>query len=1051
MNRDQSRNLIRQTFPQAFDKNRFRNFVIDLLNHLDESKASAMTVPDAFTPHIRSCWRLGTYKSPEGELADVLIVNTTEAYKLERTRTALRDFVAHKLKRQDSYKEAGLVAFVSPDPRSWRFSYIRMEYESKRDAKTGKIAVEERLTPARRFSYIVGEGESCHTAQTRFVDLLQDTETDPKLDDIKEAFSVEAVTKEFFEEYKRVFRSVEGAIEGISHAGRKRLFTQRLFNRLMFIAFIQRKGWLKLGGSSDYLNALWEAYERQKDGHGNFYADRLKRLFFHGLNTANEVNLIGINRGGHLKAVIGEVPYLNGGLFEEDADDQDPQIRIPDPAIDAVLRELFNRFNFTVMESTPLDVEVAVDPEMLGKVFEELVTGRHESGSYYTPKPVVSFMCREALKGYLKTAVGPGLAPASEGTASRAPAGESPEAIERFVEEHNPAGLKNPEPVLEALRKMKVCDPACGSGAYLLGMLHELIDLRGCLFATRKLDAISTFDRKLQIIQNNLYGVDLDPFAVNIARLRLWLSLAVEYEGDNPPPLPNLDFKIETGDSLTIAAPSGGLEQGFRKPLLDEYLKLKAEFLTAHHGHKIELRKQIGKIRETIHGWAHTGSAVDGFDWAVEFTEVFADGGFNIVLANPPYVRQELIKELKPRLKEVYTDVYMGTADLYCYFYARGLQLLRQGGMLVFISSDKWFRANYGAKLREYIAKMCHIESITDFGDLPVFETATAYPMIFVAQVGPGQGDPRSCAGAPARLERPTQKAGASPGPTLTQVKSLEPPYPDVRALIREQGHILPADAFKGSTWTLADTATSDRLRKMEANGIPLGEYVKGQIYYGVKTGFNEAFVIDCKKRAELIAVDPKSAEVIRPLVVGKDIRKWCAEWKDRWLIVTPVDVPIKRYPAVLSHLKQWHAELEKRWDKGNHWWELRSCDYYESFKKAKIIYPVITKHQRFALDREGSFTNDKVFMIPRLDEYLLAVLNSQTMWGIIEGSCSKLRGGFLELRTVHLSKFPIPDPPSAERAAIAALAQKCLDAKGVGCEKWEAEINERVAALYGL
>src|SRR5439155_1389394 len=155
--------------------------------------------------------------------------------------------------------------------------------------------------------------------------------------------------------------------------------------------------------------------------------------------------------------------------------------------------------------------------------------------------------------------------------------------------------------VLEALRRVKVCDPACGSGAYLVGMEHELLDLRACLFATAKLDARSVYDRKLEIIQNNLYGVDRDQFAVNIARLRLWLSLAVEYEGDDPPPLPNLDFKIETGDSLTVPAPSGGLEQGFRKPLLDEYRKLKAEFLTAHHGHKIELRKRIGKIRETIH------------------------------------------------------------------------------------------------------------------------------------------------------------------------------------------------------------------------------------------------------------------------------------------------------------------------------------------------------------------------------------------------------------------------------------------------------------------
>jgi type I restriction-modification system DNA methylase subunit len=202
---------------------------------------------------------------------------------------------------------------------------------------------------------------------------------------------------------------------------------------------------------------------------------------------------------------------------------------------------------FTVTESTPLDVEVAVDPEMLGRIFEELVTGRHESGSYYTPKPIVSFMCREALKGYLETNA----------------AGESKEAIERFVEKHEPDDLRNAESVLDALRRVKVCDPACGSGAYLLGMLHELLDLRAALFQSRRLDSLSVYQRKLEIIQTNVYGVDIDPFAVNIARLRLWLSLAVDFEGAKPEPLPNLDYKVEAGDSLLGPNPSGGLRDGF--------------------------------------------------------------------------------------------------------------------------------------------------------------------------------------------------------------------------------------------------------------------------------------------------------------------------------------------------------------------------------------------------------------------------------------------------------------------------------------------------------
>lgn len=325
----------------------------------------------------------------------------------------------------------------------------------------------------------------------------------------------------------------------------------------MFIAFIQKKGWLKLNGRTDYLSALWETYEQDNTtANKNFYRDRLFYLFFSGLNTPQEVDIANINNGGYLKHLIGTVPHLNGGLFERDKDDNDAQIILPDECFKAIFTELFNRFNFTVTESTPLDVEVAVDPEMLGKVFEELVTGRHESGSYYTPKPVVSFMCREALKRYLKTqvSVGRGLCKTIENTAIQI-SPPLPDAIAQFVDEHDPSNLNNPKAVLEALRQVKICAPACGSGAYLLGILHELLDLRQCLFATKKLGSESVYDRKLEIMENNLYGVDIDPFAINIARLRLWLSLAIEYEGDNPKPLPNLKYKIDRGDSLIAPNP----------------------------------------------------------------------------------------------------------------------------------------------------------------------------------------------------------------------------------------------------------------------------------------------------------------------------------------------------------------------------------------------------------------------------------------------------------------------------------------------------------------
>ncbi len=777
----------------------------------------------------------------------------------------------------------------------------------------------------------------------------------------------------------------------------------------MFVAFIEKKGWMRLNERTDYLCALWDAYASAGDGEG-FYRSRLKPLFVRGFNTENEP--------GHKEPLIGVVPYLNGGLFEEDKDDKDERIDVPDESLREILIGLFGRFNFTTTESTPLDTEVAVDPEMLGKVFEELVTGRHDTGSYYTPKPIVSFMCREALKGHLEKELG-----ASEDVEG--------EAIRAFVEDHDPGGLPDPEEALEALRSVRVCDPACGSGAYLLGMLRELLDLRESLFASRSIDPRSSYQRKLEIIQNNLYGVDLEEFAVNIARLRLWLSLVVDYEGENPPPLPNLEFKVEVGDSLLGPNPTGGIETPdmFRAGQVGEYFRLKSEYLKAHGEAKAALRERVEELRREIAEWAHPGKSAAGFDWEVEFAEVFAKGGFDIVVANPPYVRHELIRPLKPKFQKLFPEVYKGTADLLVYFYERAIQLLCDGGMLAFISSNKWLRADYGEKLRRHLALATHIRSITDFDDLPVFQGADAYPVIFVAEKG-------------------HRNIGAR---TLyADVESLTPPYPDVSTLVRQIGQRLPSEAIDQDNWLLTDEETAARLSTMKARGVPLNEYVNGQVYYGIKTGLNDAFYITDEKRRELIDEDPNNEEIIRSLAAGRNVSRWVIE-RDRWQIFTPIGVHIDRYPTLLEHLKRWQPRLEARGDRGNHWWELRPCAYYDAFDKKKIVYPQIMDDPSFAWDENGTIANQKCFIITGVDKYLLGVLNSSCVWEFILVRSPSLQGGFAEPRKEFVLSLPIPDAPAADRDAITRLVQKCLDAKGVGCEEWEREIDERVAFLYGL
>ena len=554
---------------------------------------------------------------------------------------------------------------------------------------------------------------------------------------LNSAFDVEAVTKKFFSKYKRVFESslnkVSGFGDGKEEEDSKNRYVQTFFNRLMFIYFVSRKGWMRFRGDNDYLNALWKDYQSDP-AQSNFYNDRLAPLFFRGLNIPDARQLD--KKDPMLYAKIGDVPFLNGGLFEKsDLDRAERDIQVPDDAIEPIFKELFDKFNFTVMESTPLDIGVAVDPEMLGKVFEELVTERHESGAYYTPRPVVSFMCREALKGYL--------------TAHDKDIDST--AISEFVDKRDTSNLS----VQQALRisryldEIKVVDPACGSGAYLLGMMQELVELYVALYDDQlKSDARSLYRLKLEIIKGNLHGVDNDPFAVNIAMLRLWLALAIEFEPDDehddPDALPNLDFKIVCGDSLLGIDPG---QNNLDRELIrkSDLNALKSEFMEATDSRRKDMLKH--KIADVEHQLkAERGDAVlhDGVvDWLINFAEVFGPHkGFDVVVANPPYVRQEKIdRDVKPKLRSIYADSTVARADLYCYFYVRALQLLRDGGMHIFVCSNSWLDVGYGVKLQEYLLENAHVQSMYESAIERQFSTAQINTIISVIHKNPDKAD----------------------------------------------------------------------------------------------------------------------------------------------------------------------------------------------------------------------------------------------------------------------------------------------------------------------
>ena len=831
----------------------------------------------------------------------------------------------------------------------------------------------------------------------------------------QKAFSIKAVTKKFFAEYQEVFEQVEAAIKGIpkSEKEKRRLYTQRLFNRLMFLRFIEKKGWLTYNGNREYLRTLFDATEASETDE-NFLNDRLFWAFFRGLG--NVTNLL--EESAEVVERRGNVPFLNGGLFEmHDEYDQRNAVHIPNDKFAEILK-LFERYNFTVTESTPLDIEVAVDPEMLGKVFEEIVTGRHDTGSYYTPRPVVSFMCRESLKVCLCNKTD-----------------ETEECLGKFVDDGDATEIRDPEKVLEVLQTLRICDPACGSGAYLLGMMSELLRLREALFRSQNVDPRTTYQRKLDIIQKNLYGVDKDEFAVNIAMLRLWLSLAVDYEDDTPEPLPNLDYKVATGDSLTGPAPEN---MSLANPLIQEIQEYQAEYLVTHvDAEKQELREVIAELKANLQGWQ---ANADQFVWQIEFPEVFQEGGFDMVIGNPPYVRHELIRPIKPTLKKLFPEVYTSTADLYVYFYKRGTELLRVSGVLTYISSNKFFRVGYGERLREFFSNRMCLHILLDFGSVSVFGASVDTCIVLIEN-----SDPNGEAFSTATFRDEADILRLS-------------------EVFQERAFSMHARDLSPDGWTLTSSEVIRLLERLENIGTPLGEYVDG-FYRGVVTGCNDAFIISESIRQQLIAEDARSDELIKPLLRGRHLRKWKAKAGD-YLIFTRRGIDIEHYPAIKRYLNQYRLDLEPKKSRGQKrgrkignykWYEIQdNTAYYTKFEKSKIIYRRIAKSLDASYDTTGTFGLDTTFFIPANDLPLLAILNSQLFDWYARHKVLPLddpwAGGGLQFFAQYMEKVPIADMTSEQKMALSRLVKQILaDSQSDDVREIEREIDELVYQLYGL
>jgi hypothetical protein len=658
--------------------------------------------------------------------------------------------------------------------------------------------------------------------------------------------------------------------------------------------------------------------------------------------------------------------------------------------------------------------------------------------------------------------------------------------------------------LINVIDNIKILDPACGSGAFPMGVLHRLVFILSKLdpenkqwktkqiakanaieiSAARKaaIDSIEhafeknklDYARKLYLIQNCIFGVDIQPIAVQIAKLRFFISLIVDQDIDDKEknrgikPLPNLETKIVAANTLV------GFKIKDKSPLKspkiidweNELKQVRKQYFDAQTREKKkkceeqdkQLREQIGNRLEKLDflpevainlgKWDpyNQNQSADFFDAEWMFGE---KQGFDVVIGNPPYVRQEKIKELKPIFKNQY-DSYSGVADLYVYFYERGLQLLKTNGVLTYISSNKYFRSGYGKKLRKFLGTNTSILQLIDFGDAPVF-TSIAYPSIIILKKLTS-----AFIDFAGRRFNPKSKDETSAGIKVFNWKP-GPPINEFSDHFKAHYFKMPQQELTAEGWRLEPPEVLRLLEKIRKAGKPLGEYVEGKFYRGIVTGFNDAFVIDAKVRNRLIDKDPSSSEIIKPLLRGRDVKRWHIDYGDLWLIFTRRGIDIKQYPAIYEYLKKYKKRLSPGIQGGRKagsykWYEIQdNIAYWQAFEKSKIVWGNLAKRPKFSFAKAGLYLNAPATMIVSESRYLLAILNSTITQYIVSQSAAGRQGGFLEYKPMYISPIAVPKQPNNKK--ISEFVDKILlnaysEDKIVGIE---AEIDARVAHLYNL
>jgi len=1059
--------LIEKTFNESFNEEQFTIFAKNLLNDLEpkNNSYSGDLIWDDYIEHINSYKRIGKYIDPQGDALDVLIVEVKSNSKLDRARTALRNFVIKHLSKFE--KDFALVAFYSKEDNGsdWRFSFVKLEHHSEFDEEKGKIKTKKDFLPAKRYSFLVGKYEKSHTAQNQLLPLLQNIANNPTVSDLENAFSIEKVTDEFFKQYNDLYvklfhyfkKDEKIQLELVKSNINNARFTKKLLGQIVFLYFLQKKGWLGVAenkkwgtGNKRFVQDLFDIAENEKV---NFFKDKLQYLFYEALAKERD------NENSFYKKLNCRIPFLNGGLFEADYDWKKADITIPTSLFRSGedkesertgILDVFGRYNFTIKEDEPLDKEVAVDPEMLGKVFENMLesTERKSKGAFYTPREIVHYMCQESLIHYLNNTLnhqtqsyqaidldqitlfdrstnkegqakievkhkGNILVPkidiedyirkghvALENDQRVANKGETINDQYQLAESIR----INAELIDQKLSDIRICDPAIGSGAFPVGLLHELVNAQlvlkphfGLNYLKEKLDRFGFKEResinesryiyrlKRHIIQESIYGVDIDASAIDIARLRLWLSLVVDEDDLDPiETLPNLDYKIVCGNSLI------NFPENWKSSASEEIEKMKDQFFNETEvAVKKDLKEKIDfAISSRMLNSEKTFGIGINFDFRLYFSEVWNEkGGFDVVIGNPPYGAKLTVEE-KKFFKKEYSDVHMRTPDTFNYFISKGLRNLHDGGVLSYIVPNNLFFQSEYEKTRRLLLAKNQFQIGLNLGD-GVFNTATVPSCIFLSS----------------KQNRGTTKY------QYADLRNAKKEVLDFNSIFKSESVLstlnVPAAVFG---------ITEDEFKiieKLRVVSTTIDE-IAGEMASGISTGGDKVFRIP-KQLAEEQGFD---SEILRPVLVGGEIDKYRIEDTNHLIIYTDRATKIENYKNINDYLLNYKEKLEKRSEAKSGvmpWYSLNRQRYPLLFEEEKIIMRQTSDKIRATLDLEKFYAIDSILVFKKKPnceysyKFILPILNS-TINGFLYAKFTQEVGRtFAQVKPMNVRKLFVP------------------------------------------